>query len=274
MNTSFKKSFIISLVLLIVLFLSSCDWSEEKTKEKEAKSDKELILHLADSKKSDKEIKNENNIVKYKDLYEFISPTLSSDEDAEILLILKQRVKCREVQIKDVLIKAVEDWNLEEKLEDVRELRETCANRILPYVSEDKKDAFIIYSEKWNDSLRDKYTKMFNDNKKSKYKDLSGFISITLSEEENKEVLLILEQRSSRQLEVKEILKKAVTDWNLEEKFVEVKEIRKTCANRILPYISEDKKEAFIAYCEKWNDVLKNQFTNIDGDIADCPCAG
>lgn len=95
----------------------------------------------------------------------------------------------------------------------------------------------------------------------SKYKDLAEFISTELSEEDDNKILEILEQRSARQIEIWAMLNQAVIDGNIDEKLEEVREMRKVCAGRILPFVSEDKKEAFTAHCEAWNEGLKIKFS-------------
>jgi hypothetical protein len=36
--------------------------------------------------------------------------------------------------------------------------------------------------------------------------------------------------------------------------------MREICKNRILPYVTEDKKELFNKTCDSWNDKLRKAF--------------
>ena len=94
------------------------------------------------------------------------------------------------------------------------------------------------------------------------YWDLSDFIDPNLSEEQAEELLVILGERKQRQSQIQLMLKKAKIEWNFDVVFENVVAIRKTCANRIVPYVSADKKESFLTMCESWNDKLKQSFMN------------
>ena len=181
MDTNFKKLAVISSILLTVLLVSSCTWAEEK---KEMMEDKETSVHSVDmdnkmeemmeekieemvnemeEKVEEKmeEIKEEmvETESKYKDLAEFISTTLTEEQDKAILEILDQRTS-RQAEIKAMLMTAVQEWDIEEKLEEVKAMRKVCAGRILPFVADDKKEAFTIHCENGNESLKEKFMNM------------------------------------------------------------------------------------------------------------------
>ena len=87
---------------------------------------------------------------------------------------------------------------------------------------------------------------------KQEYKDLTQYIKTDITDEESKELTAILEQRAEIQAEIKKMIEE-VTEENALETFEKIKEKRKTCMNRILPYVAEDKKSAYLKYCEKIN---------------------
>jgi len=172
MDTNFKKIAVIGSVILTILLVSSCTWAEEK---KEMMDDKEMTTHSASMDMENKmeenienkmeeikeEMKDDMDVTesKYKDLAEFISTSLTEEQDKAILKILEQRTG-RQAEIKAILMKAVKEWNIEQKLEEVKAMRKVCAGRISPFVAEDKKEAFVTHCEKWNEMLKEKFMNM------------------------------------------------------------------------------------------------------------------
>jgi hypothetical protein len=84
-----------------------------------------------------------------------------------------------------------------------------------------------------------------------KYGKLAKFIREDLNLQEEKELQTILEDRKEKIKEIKEILIKAKKEGNFEEKILEVEKIREEITNKILAYVKEEKKDAFIELCKK-----------------------
>ncbi len=89
------------------------------------------------------------------------------------------------------------------------------------------------------------------------YWDLAVFIKANLDNDEKQAIIEILEQRKQRQIEINNIIDKAVEEGNFKEKFEKIKEKRSVCASRILPYVIESKKDKFLKICENGNIKLQ-----------------
>ena len=96
---------------------------------------------------------------------------------------------------------------------------------------------------------------------KQEYKDLTKYIKTDITDEESEKLVAILEQRVERQAEVKKLIEDA-TKENATETYEKIREKRKTCANRILPYVGENQKSSFLKYCEKINFSIKKKLDN------------
>jgi PBP1b-binding outer membrane lipoprotein LpoB len=91
--------------------------------------------------------------------------------------------------------------------------------------------------------------------------DLAEYINSELSEDKVKELNTILSERKERQVEVAELIKNATSETK-DEVYASIVEKRKTCAGRILPFVSEEQKTNFIEYCEKSNVGIKEKLDN------------
>ena len=89
------------------------------------------------------------------------------------------------------------------------------------------------------------------------YWDLAAFIKIDLEDDEKQAIIEILWQRKQRQIEINNIIDKAVEEGEFQEKFEKIKQMRSVCASRILPYVYKNKKEKFLKVCENWNIKLQ-----------------
>ena len=134
---------VIVLTALITL-LASCGTKND---------DEKTVNNLENKPQIHTVLKPKTPEQKYWALAKFIKTDLSLKEDKALQEILEQR-KQRISQIKEILLKAQKEWNFEEKMQEVEKMRETCKNRILPYVAEDKKELFNKTCDSWNDKLR------------------------------------------------------------------------------------------------------------------------
>lgn len=132
------------VIATLITLLASCG----------TKNDKKAVNNNLDNKPQIHTVlKPKTAEQKYWALAKFIKSDLSLKEDKALQKILDQRKK-RISEIKEILLKAQKEWNFEEKMLQVEKMRETCKNRILPYVAEDKKELFIKTCDSWNDKLR------------------------------------------------------------------------------------------------------------------------
>jgi len=90
-----------------------------------------------------------------------------------------------------------------------------------------------------------------------KYWVLAKYIKKDLTLKEDQELQNLLKQRRELILRIKKELIEANKQWLFEEKMLEVEKQREEMMNKILPYVSEDKKEDFKESCKKWNDLLR-----------------
>jgi len=90
-----------------------------------------------------------------------------------------------------------------------------------------------------------------------KYWVLAKYIKKDLTLKEDQELQKLLKQRRELILRIKKELIEANKQWLFEEKMLEVEKQREEMMNKILPYVSEDKKEDFKESCKKWNDLLR-----------------
>ena len=159
-----KKIFII----LSIFLLASCwtnqqntnNLNEEKTETKTIKNSWEKSKNLEKINNKEQKI---NQIAKkdYWDLKNFIDKNLDPQEQKEILKILAQRDE-RKKQIQEIFNDILENWWFEEKFKKIEEIRETCMNRILPYIDENEKENFIKKCEDLNLRLKIAYYKSLN----------------------------------------------------------------------------------------------------------------
>lgn len=157
------------IVSALVLVLVSCG-AENKTVETvenndiEMANDVEMVLEESGSEEVNMEkpvveevMEQEVDNAMYGDLTIFINTELSDKQKNKLSEILEQR-SARQVEIAAMLEKAVNEWTLEEVLEQVKSIRSTCASRILPYVASDKIEDFTSYCEAGNDKLKEKFS--------------------------------------------------------------------------------------------------------------------
>ena len=96
---------------------------------------------------------------------------------------------------------------------------------------------------------------------KQEYKDLTKYIKTDITDEESEKLVAILEQRVERQAEIKKLIEDA-TKENAIETYEKIRDKRKTCINRILPYVGENHKSSFLKYCEKINYSIEKKLNN------------
>lgn len=95
-----------------------------------------------------------------------------------------------------------------------------------------------------------------------KFWGLTIYIKADITDKETKSLQDILEQRKTRLTEIKEMIENATKETK-DETYNKIVEMRKNCMNRILPYVSESKKDSFKKYCEKTNFHIKKKLDEL-----------
>ncbi len=142
----------ITIFVLLFTLLASC-WLENKDKKEDVSMKKQI--HTVLKPKTEAKKTPEQKYWKY--LVKYIKDNLSEQEELKLITILKNRRK-NISQIKPILLKAQQNWDLKEKFEEVLKTREEIKKQLLPYIKTDKLDAFNKAFNTWNILLK----KMFN----------------------------------------------------------------------------------------------------------------
>ncbi len=166
-----KKIFI----LLLSLFLVSCNSIKNEKKQEKTTKNNEIKQEKVVKKNTNNQIVNNSITEKnktleekvkslkldweeYWDLKAFIKKDLDDSQKKEVLKFLKQREESKK-EIEKIFSDILENWWFKEKFEKIKSIREKNMNNILPFVKNDLKEKFIRKYEISNTQMKILYYK-------------------------------------------------------------------------------------------------------------------